>query len=446
MALSTCRECGSRVSTEAVSCPHCGAPRPASGRPEEAPRAASPVAVSHPELRDAPGRGSNIVIALSPKSVGLAILLAFLFGPLGMLYSTVVGATVMFLATLLVGFVTLGFGLLVTWPICVIWAAMATAARNKKLLGSVAPGAVSEDPATTTAPVIERVELATVNVAEGDGHSGQDVAPEPLAAPSTSMNPWLIVAPAVIVIGIAGWAWSHWSQQTAMSRAEAIQPPATPSGSVGSTVQRAVTLDGTISQFQCGDNCYLTITDSTGKEHSGLCLAPLCNAWTAVQEMPRAYLRKRVRAVMGKGKQYDGDGNVVRMADAFSAIEVSENAPAEPPKEHQASSFAGIWREDSESAGKTIAPLRITELQSGRLILEQGKFWRFNGEPTDVPEGREEWYPQRYLLIVRNGRLENRVKPDGAPEMIHTYEMVSPREMRICLVGSPECSTATKIR
>lgn len=29
MALSTCRECGKEVSTEAKSCPHCGAPRPA---------------------------------------------------------------------------------------------------------------------------------------------------------------------------------------------------------------------------------------------------------------------------------------------------------------------------------------------------------------------------------------------------------------------------------
>src|SRR5947208_2463212 len=33
MALIKCRECGSSVSTEAASCPHCGAPQSGSGPP-----------------------------------------------------------------------------------------------------------------------------------------------------------------------------------------------------------------------------------------------------------------------------------------------------------------------------------------------------------------------------------------------------------------------------
>ncbi len=33
MALTRCRECGERVSTEAVACPHCGCPHPANGTP-----------------------------------------------------------------------------------------------------------------------------------------------------------------------------------------------------------------------------------------------------------------------------------------------------------------------------------------------------------------------------------------------------------------------------
>ena len=33
MTMTTCRECGERVSTEAATCMNCGAPRPADGQP-----------------------------------------------------------------------------------------------------------------------------------------------------------------------------------------------------------------------------------------------------------------------------------------------------------------------------------------------------------------------------------------------------------------------------
>jgi hypothetical protein len=36
VALAACRECGAQVSTEAVTCPHCGTPRPASQAPSTA--------------------------------------------------------------------------------------------------------------------------------------------------------------------------------------------------------------------------------------------------------------------------------------------------------------------------------------------------------------------------------------------------------------------------
>jgi hypothetical protein len=58
------------------------------------------------------------VIVLPTKSVGLAVFLGVFFGPLGLLYSTVPGAVIMFIANLLIGFVTLGVGLILTWPIC----------------------------------------------------------------------------------------------------------------------------------------------------------------------------------------------------------------------------------------------------------------------------------------------------------------------------------------
>lgn len=63
------------------------------------------------------------------KSAGTALLLTFFFGPLGMLYSTIPGAIIMILLSVPLALFTLGFSLLITWPICMIWAAVA--ARNK---------------------------------------------------------------------------------------------------------------------------------------------------------------------------------------------------------------------------------------------------------------------------------------------------------------------------
>lgn len=40
----------------------------------------------------------NVVVTKSPKSVGIAIALSLFFGPLGMFYSTVLGAIVMILS------------------------------------------------------------------------------------------------------------------------------------------------------------------------------------------------------------------------------------------------------------------------------------------------------------------------------------------------------------
>lgn len=59
------------------------------------------------------------------KSAAMAIVLAFLFGPLGMLYSTPLGALVMFLVNLILLIPTAGLIVLITWPICCVWAALA---------------------------------------------------------------------------------------------------------------------------------------------------------------------------------------------------------------------------------------------------------------------------------------------------------------------------------
>jgi hypothetical protein len=64
-------------------------------------------------------------IIVQRKSRGLAFLLAFLFGPLGMLYTTVGGALIMLVIALVVSLATAGLGLILVWPICIIWSVLA---------------------------------------------------------------------------------------------------------------------------------------------------------------------------------------------------------------------------------------------------------------------------------------------------------------------------------
>ncbi len=79
---------------------------------------------------------TNITVVRSTKSPGIAILLTILFGPIGMFYSTIPGAIIMSLLTLVVGIATAGIGFLLTWPICVIWAAVAASRYNRRLLAN----------------------------------------------------------------------------------------------------------------------------------------------------------------------------------------------------------------------------------------------------------------------------------------------------------------------
>jgi hypothetical protein len=77
----------------------------------------------------------QVVVVAAPKNVGIAVLLTILFGPLGMFYSTIWGAVIMLVVSLLLGLVTAGFAVFVTWPICVIWGAIAADRHNKRLAG-----------------------------------------------------------------------------------------------------------------------------------------------------------------------------------------------------------------------------------------------------------------------------------------------------------------------
>lgn len=73
----------------------------------------------------------QVIIVKNQKSVGLAVILAFFFGPLGMLYSTVKGAIVMFIITAIATFVTFGVGLFITVPIGVVWSYLSVKKQNE---------------------------------------------------------------------------------------------------------------------------------------------------------------------------------------------------------------------------------------------------------------------------------------------------------------------------
>jgi hypothetical protein len=116
--LRPCPMCGELIKSSALKCRYCG------------------------EMVDEEERAErNRPIVVTPtKSVGIAILLTILFGPLGMLYSTVPGALIMMGVNASIFFLSIctgGLGailFLFTWPICVVWGAVAASSYNAKLM------------------------------------------------------------------------------------------------------------------------------------------------------------------------------------------------------------------------------------------------------------------------------------------------------------------------
>lgn len=66
------------------------------------------------------------------KNVAVAALLGFFFGPIGMIYATGIGALVMFGVNIVIGILTFGLGLFLTWPVCAIWAGVAAGNHNAR--------------------------------------------------------------------------------------------------------------------------------------------------------------------------------------------------------------------------------------------------------------------------------------------------------------------------
>ena len=120
--MAFCSRCGMSNPDAANFCNGCGAPVAQVLPP-------APVAWNSPQpvIPIAPA----YVVVRPPKSVAAAIILAVFFGPLGMLYSTVAGALVMMLVSFVLAIMTAGISFFLTWPICIIWAAVAADAYNR---------------------------------------------------------------------------------------------------------------------------------------------------------------------------------------------------------------------------------------------------------------------------------------------------------------------------
>lgn len=77
---------------------------------------------------------ANVVITRSPKSQGISFILTFLFGPLGLFYSSVLGGVIMLILGIIIAIITLGIGAILAWLGSIIWGAIAVSSYNKKLM------------------------------------------------------------------------------------------------------------------------------------------------------------------------------------------------------------------------------------------------------------------------------------------------------------------------
>lgn len=116
-----------------------------------------------------PSQQTIIVMGQNKKSTGVAFILSFFFGPLGLLYSTVTGGLIMLVISIPVAIFTLGFGLIATNIICVVWAIIAVNNHNSKSSNPqqfstqqqsqqtnyVAPQAQTVNPVQTQQPISE---------------------------------------------------------------------------------------------------------------------------------------------------------------------------------------------------------------------------------------------------------------------------------------------------
>lgn len=137
-----CQCCGANTHIEAVMCVKCGVilathtEKNAVDVELKPTKYHQPIQKHQPQHHVAPQSSytqQNITVIGKQKSVGTAFLLAFLFGPLGLLYASVTGGLIMIVVSIVLGIVTLGVGFILTWIISIIWAVVAANDANSKM-------------------------------------------------------------------------------------------------------------------------------------------------------------------------------------------------------------------------------------------------------------------------------------------------------------------------
>ena len=130
MALLFCKSCGAKAQEGARFCRDCGEPVFRVFRPRTEALAGRTATIALPGVCGPRAR----------KSVGAALTLAVLFGPLGLVYSSVSGALYMAMAWCFLVLATCGdwiagdlVPILIVWPISMVWAALAVRSYNADL-------------------------------------------------------------------------------------------------------------------------------------------------------------------------------------------------------------------------------------------------------------------------------------------------------------------------
>lgn len=74
---------------------------------------------------------TTVVVAKPAKSAIAAFFLTLLFGPVGLLYASIVGGIVMTIGALILIPLTFGIGFLIIWPVSMIWAVVSALISKK---------------------------------------------------------------------------------------------------------------------------------------------------------------------------------------------------------------------------------------------------------------------------------------------------------------------------
>ena len=73
---------------------------------------------------------SEMMHETETRNEPLALLLVVLFGPVGLLYTSVKGGVVLIGVALIGALLTMGFAPLAVWPVCILWVLIAGATHR----------------------------------------------------------------------------------------------------------------------------------------------------------------------------------------------------------------------------------------------------------------------------------------------------------------------------